>query len=395
MYQLLIVDDEDATLQGLASLPWHQLTISQVHCARSARKANEILAAFPIDVLITDIRMPGRSGLELLQDVTKFSIQPKCILLSGYSDFSYAQAAIKAQAVDYLLKPVRDEELIYAVEQALVKKIEEKKERYMQEQTVAAIKSNLSFVGESVFQPWISGEKGDDALKAELVHYGMAHQSDIRTIPITVRVEHSQNSSHGWKQMINEELAEAYVLLEKHVSLNAISYLLYPVHHSDPLLVEKDVHDRAVRLRKALKKDLFYGVTIKVGAPLIFWKQAKQYLRKPLVDSTSEEIQQDSLAKRVKEFIDASFMKQPTLQDIATNLYLNPSYVSKRFKEETGETLTDYIHRLRMNRAVTLLTQTNMKVSLISEELGYQHASYFIRVFKKEFKQTPHEFRQR
>lgn len=59
MYQLLIVDDEDATLQGLASLPWHQLTISQVHCARSARKANEILAAFPIDVLITDIRMPG------------------------------------------------------------------------------------------------------------------------------------------------------------------------------------------------------------------------------------------------------------------------------------------------------------------------------------------------
>ncbi|AIC95861.1 response regulator [Shouchella lehensis] len=395
MYQLLVVDDEDATLQGLASLPWHQLMISQVHCAHSVRKAHEILEAFPIDVMVTDIRMPGRSGLELLQDVTDFSIQPKCILLSGYSDFTYAQAAIKAQAVDYLVKPVRDEELLHAVERALVKKSEEKKERYMQEQTVAAIKKNVSFLADSVFQPWIRGKKGEETLKAELLHYGIAHHRDIRTIPITVRVDDSKNVSHGWKLMVDEELAEAYVLLEKHISLNTVSYLLYPVHHNDPLVVEKDVHDRAIRLRKALKKDLFYGVTIKVGEPLIFWKQAKRYLHKPLMDSTNKEIQQDSLAKRVKEFIDASFMKQPSLQDIATNLYLNPSYVSKRFKEETGETVTDYTHRLRMNRAVTLLTETNMKVSLISEELGYQHASYFIRVFKKEFKQTPHEFRQR
>lgn len=104
---------------------------------------------------------------------------------------------------------------------------------------------------------------------------------------------------------------------------------------------------------------------------------------------------QEQLANRVKDYVESRLFEQPNLQEVANFLYMNPAYISKRFKEETGETFTDYTHRLRMKKAVTLLADTNYKVGRISKELGYKDSSYFIRVFKREFNQTPHEFRNR
>ncbi|WP_054710291.1 AraC family transcriptional regulator [Bacillus sp. JCM 19041] len=101
------------------------------------------------------------------------------------------------------------------------------------------------------------------------------------------------------------------------------------------------------------------------------------------------------IATRVKEFVEAHSDNNPNLQDVAAYLYLNPAYVSKRFKEETGENFTEYMSRLRMNKAIALLTDTNKKISSISEELGYKDSSYFIKVFKREFNLTPQEFRCR
>ncbi|WP_054710297.1 response regulator [Bacillus sp. JCM 19041] len=138
MFQLLLVDDEDATLQGLASLPWRGIGISRVHCAYTANEALSILSTHAIDVVVTDIRMPGKSGLELLTEIKESQYNPKCILLSGHSDFAYAQAAIKAQAVDYLLKPVRDEELLGAVEKAIIRRREEQSKKYVNESSIEA-----------------------------------------------------------------------------------------------------------------------------------------------------------------------------------------------------------------------------------------------------------------
>ncbi|MFS0787979.1 response regulator [Shouchella sp. 1P09AA] len=394
MYELLIVDDEEATLQGLASLQWEQLQISRVHCATSVRKAFDIVSACSIDVIVTDIRMPGRSGIDLIQEMNEQQReqQPKCILLSGYSEFTYAQAAIKARAIDYLLKPVHDEDLMKAVRQALAERLEEKKEQYVQEKSVEAIKTHLTHISESIFQPWLTGDKSDEALKIELHHYEINNRDDARAIPITVFRDDQKQEEDQLHERIQQELTASYILLQNERST---MYVLYPIHDREPLEFEVNVHRDISSLRKGLKKEFYQGVSIIIGEPILFWKQAKQILTGNKKAPIEEGIRDERLAKKVKEYIHASFLNQPTLQDVANELYLNPAYVSKRFKEETGETFTDYIHRLRMNRAVSLLADTNLKVSVISKELGYQNASYFIRVFKKEFNQTPHEFRKR
>jgi two-component system response regulator YesN len=120
MHQLLIVDDQTALADDLVHmLPWHEIGIDVVHKAYSGREALDLLFEHPIDIVVTDIRMPGMSGLELIAEIKRSSKHIKCILLTGYADFEYTQQALQLRSNDYLLKPVEDEELMTAVRKAL------------------------------------------------------------------------------------------------------------------------------------------------------------------------------------------------------------------------------------------------------------------------------------
>lgn len=120
MYRLLIVDDQPDLVDDLAeTLPWRELGIEAVYRAYSAHEALDIVRTNPVDVVVTDIRMPGMSGLDLMREIRRSWKNIRCILLSGYSDFEYARSGIRHQADDYLLKPVEDDQLLEAVRRAL------------------------------------------------------------------------------------------------------------------------------------------------------------------------------------------------------------------------------------------------------------------------------------
>ena len=116
MYELLIVDDEQYVLDSLAgTYPWEELGIGSVHTASSATDALKILDMHTIDIVISDIRMPGLSGLELVEKIRTTSPKTKCVLLSGYSEFQYAKRAIDSDVEAYLLKPVKEQELMETI----------------------------------------------------------------------------------------------------------------------------------------------------------------------------------------------------------------------------------------------------------------------------------------
>lgn len=101
------------------------------------------------------------------------------------------------------------------------------------------------------------------------------------------------------------------------------------------------------------------------------------------------------LVKKIREYIDNHLSEGISLQALAEHIYLHPSYAAKIYRQETGESVTDYLFRIRMERAVYLLKNSNEKVQDISAELGYQNTAYFIKVFKEHFRLTPHEFRNK
>lgn len=112
MYDIVLADDETWELIGLKKLiARSQLPLRVVGEAENGIVALQELEEKRPQILITDIRMPGLSGVQLLQQVQEKGLDVDVIILSGYAEFSYAQAALRYGAKDYLLKPVEPERL--------------------------------------------------------------------------------------------------------------------------------------------------------------------------------------------------------------------------------------------------------------------------------------------
>lgn len=105
-YTLMIVDDEDEIRQGLCSFGYGALGIRAAAACENGLFALQALEQEPVDIMVTDIRMPLMDGLELAEKVASRFPHTKIIILSGYDDFEYAKACMKYGALDYLLKPL-------------------------------------------------------------------------------------------------------------------------------------------------------------------------------------------------------------------------------------------------------------------------------------------------
>lgn len=127
MKTILIVDDEPRTREGVRRVleAWsagrHRI-LTAAHAMEARRWLQE--EGMQINVLITDIRMPRISGLDLIEEAVHMPHPPVVILISGYAEFEYAQKALKFGVIEYLLKPLDKEKLLQAVEEALEEEAE-------------------------------------------------------------------------------------------------------------------------------------------------------------------------------------------------------------------------------------------------------------------------------
>lgn len=116
MYKVVLADDEKWVLYGLSRLiDWEEQGFHIEGLASNGKEALESCSLIRPDLLISDIRMPGTDGLELVKKLREFSKGTVVIFISGYSDFAYAQQAIRMGVFDYLIKQVSREDLIAAL----------------------------------------------------------------------------------------------------------------------------------------------------------------------------------------------------------------------------------------------------------------------------------------
>ena len=124
-YKLLIVDDDPWVREWLTRhVHWEEYGFTEIFEAENGCEAMKVIDGKGPNIVITDIKMDGMSGLELLALVSKRYPEIRVVLLSGYTEFEYARLAIKNGAEDYLLKPVEEQELISLVKRIL-KEIEQ------------------------------------------------------------------------------------------------------------------------------------------------------------------------------------------------------------------------------------------------------------------------------
>ena len=106
LYKVLMVDDEEVVRHGLRyMLDWKALGFRIANDVGSTAEALQLLENNHYDVLLTDIQMPGKNGLELIAEIRQRSPEIKIVILSGYDSFEYAVTAMRYGVEDYLLKP--------------------------------------------------------------------------------------------------------------------------------------------------------------------------------------------------------------------------------------------------------------------------------------------------
>jgi len=124
MYKLLIADDEAPVIEGLkANLDWEKYGLNLCATALNGKDAYEQAVACCPDIVITDIRMPLMSGLELIEQLKARAPDTIFIVFSGYSDFAYARKSIELDVVYYLIKPSS----LAEIEAALTKAVERRR----------------------------------------------------------------------------------------------------------------------------------------------------------------------------------------------------------------------------------------------------------------------------
>lgn len=157
--KVLLIDDEPAIRKGLRNLiPWENYGFTICAEAGNAAEGLEKIKTLSPDLLMLDIRLPQKSGLDLAEEARADGYTGKIIILSGFSDFSYAKKAIEFGITAYLLKPIDEEELLEALEKVHTQLEEESYLYAYSSQSVRKAKQNFILdiiTGKLTFQPAI------------------------------------------------------------------------------------------------------------------------------------------------------------------------------------------------------------------------------------------------
>ena len=159
--------------------------------------------------------------------------------------------------------------------------------------------------------------------------------------------------------------------ISKAMRLTSIDYLLKPVEPEDM----NQALEKAIRNAKSRKKSI---------------------LKEEKIRKLNEGVQSaEKNVEKVKTYIETHFKEELTRESLASEVFMNPDYLSKLFKKNTGSSLMDYVTKVRIERAKELLERTVLTISEIAIETGYSNTAYFTKMFKKYTNGvTPREYRK-
>lgn len=530
----LIVDDEDYVLDYLEeNIKWPELGVERLFRANSVDEALEVLSAHPVAVTISDIRMPERSGLELLTEIRSRNLNIKVILLTGYSEFEYAKQAIREGTADYLLKPVTDQEVEEALQRVIGMIRKENKEQADLQAAENMLHYGVTRIRAHFLLDILLGKRFPaDELNLRLASLRLPCASDSEYALALLRVETDPADSAAedldlfhfaainmaeeiYKELgvVNPVLwtctdAHNYLVMLLPVSpfggLHTIEEGMKQLHHAFKTYVRRTVsilltqplvlnakpdqvylgalhdfgrligtkHDMLLSLdQQPVSRQKLKPLTRLYETPALMqlmdtgrWEEAEQRLNSILAELNEPDYRtqehaaeviyhlyncftylahkqgdsltnllgntasaqllhlhstahirgwaeqlmepfkrslpdnsgnQNRIVRQIQEYIALNLKSDLSLTVIGELVYLHPVYLSRLYKKATGESLTTYITRVRMEQAASLLTSSNMKVTDISGEVGYHKPQYFISLFKDHFGCTPQIYRNK
>ncbi|WP_438447656.1 response regulator transcription factor [Gorillibacterium sp. sgz5001074] len=383
--ELLIVDDEAVIREGIKRTLQNRFPGFRVHLAEGPEQAAALLHDYPIQAVLTDILMPGMTGLELMSVCSPRHPHVKWVVISAYSEFAYAQEAVRLGAKDYLLKPIGKDALIGLVERLVAEVAKE------QEQTEEALllKQNRRFLREAVFQRWVSGL---DIGALDIRPFVEAYPA-FQLVMVKMDSDKAVHLEHFIIENVMGELIEKY---------GSGFVTIYNSNSLLGLVMFKEGHAMQ-QLRDELTRHLARYLRIPfqiLHSPVLddFHRVPKEVQKLREASATHSytplEVGSDKAVEVALQYIKARYREELSLEKVASVVYLNPVYFCQLFKQKTGHGFKEYVIQLRMDQAKRMLQDPKLKLAEISERVGYQDMRHFTQLFRKKFGLTPSQYRE-
>ncbi len=131
-------------------------------------------------------------------------------------------------------------------------------------------------------------------------------------------------------------------------------------------------------------------------SPVTLCEEMGGFLQQLIGRITEKSVGQQLLSvKKITAYIDSNLSQPLSIDEIAAEFGLSANYFSTLFKRQCGCTVLEYLTEKRLTRAAQLLDSSNLKITQISTQLGYQNPSYFCALFAKKYGMTPSQYKKR
>jgi len=513
MYSLIIIDDEAIIRNGLKKfIDWKSMNVQVVELFEDGKEAIEYLKSNDVDIVLTDIKMSDKSGLDVAKFIYKNKPMTKTVILSGYKEFEYAQKAIEYKVQHYLLKPTNFSK-INEVFPKIVEELDSERQtekimpllinQYVNDLSFGAItkKEDVYKRGEILgfesvldhdcalliysipdFNTFIDSNwsYGRERFNIALANFFTSKDQDVNYHSIFTDEDQfhvfayaKANGKSDFEKVIRKEIkaiSESVksflgldIVIEKLVTFQNFYELatynekiFYGTTNSDTtnaLNINVEVYRKIVRQYKLFfskinecgkedlislvdslfiqledtniefsKKviiDLFANLSDKfsmidmdivvmtdgnmsynniIGMETTAGLQAYCYKMFDIMVDYIKNNRSDSSERVIEKalrYINENYYKDISLEDVANHVFLNSVYFCRFFKQKTNETFTDYITKVRMERAMELIDKGKYKTYEISDRVGYKSSKYFSRVFKQYTGISPSEYSKR
>lgn len=448
MYNIIVVDDEKGSRDILVELIENSSSDYKVVAVfQDGIDTWEYLEKnFDVDIVITDIKMPSMSGLELSKRIFESNLNIKIIIVSGYGEFEYAKKAIEYNVQNYLLKPINVKELISTLSdikktfdknklESQLHSANEKIEEFFSDLCCGINNSSEDILlrFEKLNLPINIDTSSGYIIETQFVYENFVWKYGVNklmlainnTIYITLKCLSypllSRSNSFIFICLYSGNL-EAEALQSTISEMLKIDFKLKIIQHFDSILnitnnfytIEEQTELLLSHLLIGdinIRKDFYNTVISKIDFSDKYNSLVKHLESTPVAtllqnfrfgdsinylnnDSQTSELN-DTIISGANKYISENYQNDITRDDVAHSVYMNPSYFSRYFKLQTGQSFTDYLTTYRMKIAVKILEDNpNIRIEEMCYLVGYNSRKTFTKNFKIHTMHTPSSYKK-
>ena len=356
--KVLLVDDQVRILEATKKLvDWDKLGVDRVLTAQGADEARAILDGEAVDILLTDIEMPGEDGIALQRWQREHHPEVLCIFLTSHADFAYAREALRNGAYDYILQPAAIPEIEKVLERAIGSLAERRGIAEVSRNVDEALSQAQQYTLE--WSKWI--EQGD----TQLVRSRVAAMLD-------------EAGDRG-------SLSTSYCKRLHYIFMEACRLAAHMLKTDlKTLLADSGEDEEALAKGSVSRQEMLASADHCLRA---FDLRARRA-------GNGQELTTEQRIREVVHYLGENMDHMISRGEAARHACLNEDYFSRAFKKETGMGYKEFVLKQKMDYAIKLLMNTDLPITVIASKVGYDNYNNFTQMFRKLTGKTPTDYRK-